>query len=176
MESNSVERPLVPLREGVGERMLQAVQDRETIVVSGLPMFERIELVDALVAAIPKDRRVLVLEARDQRDPQLSEGKLPRNNVVFTHADLPGQTFADMARHLYHMAGDYLVVPNMRAAHLKDFEAAVGHAFDGLIVATDAMSSDPAIASAADVLIEVVSDRMAPRGIGKAWARAPSRA
>lgn len=155
------------------ERLGRAVINRERIVICGLPMWERIELIDILAQMIPRNHRVLVLEDRSASDPKLKEEFLPQNHVIMYYNNPNNVTpLSEIAKAALHMRGDYLIMPNLQNADSKAFYMYVRRAFEGLIVATDIYENDEAIRSIADVLVEIVSDRTAPLGIGPMWVRA----
>lgn len=165
-------RPLEKLEGDPSARLTEAVQNQETIVVCGMPMWERIELLDVLARVIPRQRRVLVFEDRAATDPRLKEATLPPNHVVMYYNNPGGVVpLKELAKAALHMAGDYLIVPNLQSAEVKDFMACIAFAFEGTIVAVDAVEDDQRLRSVADVLIKTVSDKVAPLGIGAVWAR-----
>lgn len=167
-------RPLAPLLENVGQRLQSAVKRRESILLCSAPLWERIELVEMFIRSIPADRRVVVIEARDQRDPQIRSEILPRNSAVLTYRrGTVGAEFADVARAAEAFRPDHVVVPNMRVEHRTDFTLGIASVFRGQIVATDAHETDKDFTSTADVVIRVVNDRVAPMGIGEVQARPP---
>ena len=155
-------------------RLAQGVRDQETIVVCGPPIWERIDLLNILAKSIPENRRVIVLvEDRAKSDPGLRKDALPRNHVVLYYniPGVSGVSLADIATAALNMAGDYLIVPNLRYEDIEVFQRYIAHRCEGIIVAVDAFEKDEAVRSIADVLIGIVSDKLAPLGIGSVWAR-----
>jgi type IV secretory pathway ATPase VirB11/archaellum biosynthesis ATPase len=154
-------------------RLAQGVRDQETIVVCGPPIWERIDLLNILAKSIPENRRVIVLvEDRAKSDPGLREDALPRNHVVLYYniPGVSGVSLVDIATAALNMAGDYLIVPYLRYGDIEVFQRYIAHRCEGIIVAVDAFEKDEAVRSIADVLIGIVSNKLAPRGIGSVWA------
>jgi hypothetical protein len=154
-------------------RLAEAVQDQETIVVCGPAIWERIDLLDILAKSIPKNRRVIVLvENRAKSEPGLREDALPPNHVVLYY-NVPGSatSLEEIGTFALNMSGDYLIVPFLRHGDLEVFQRYIAHKCEGIIVAVDALENDEAVRSIADVLIGIVSEKLAPLGIGSVWAR-----
>ena len=165
-------RPLAPVLEDVGLRLKAAVDRQENILLCSPPLWERIELVETFIRSIPAGRRVVIIEDRDQRDPRIRSDILPRNSIVLTYVrGTMGAEFADAARAAEAFRPDYIVVPNLCAAHKNDFSFGIADVFRGQIVATNAHESDETFTSTADVVIKVVSDQAAPMGVGEVHAR-----
>lgn len=171
---DSAEPSLTVVSKGVGARLKAAVDERELIMLCGMPLWERVELVEMLVRSIPAGRRVVVLEDRNQRD--LKTDCLPQNSVVLTYErGNKGAELREVAQAAEALRPDHIIVPNLRWEDKEAYKLGIGHVFGGQIVASDALEPsiklDDWIASHADVVIEVASDRVAPRGMRQVLAR-----
>ncbi|MDN3566021.1 hypothetical protein QWZ14_16755 [Paeniroseomonas aquatica] len=178
-DPNNAPRSLTVVSEDVGARLKAALDNKENIMLCAMPLWERIELVEMFVRSIPVGRKVVVIEDRNQQDPMIKTDCLPRNSVVLTYErGRKGAEFREVARAAEALRPDHIVIPNLRWEHKEEYKLSVGHVFGGQIVASDALEPsiklDDWIASNADVVIEVGSDRVAPMGIKQVLAR-PSR-
>jgi hypothetical protein len=162
-----------PLEEFEGdrrERLKKAVRDQETIVVSG-GGWENIELLDILAKSIPENHKVIELEPRFD----VGLGKDVRDafpdHVVLVYEN----SLAEIAAAASNMAGDYLIVPNMRLRDIGVFQRDIAHDFKGGIIVgiVDGIipEIDKEVCSIADVLIRTIPRRKASLGIGAVWAR-----
>ncbi len=171
------DRPLVPVHEDIAGRLRSAIAGRENIVLSAPPLWERIELVERLLRSIPADRRVVIIEEKGQKNPTVRSDARPPNSVVLTYErGRDGVAFAELALAAAAFWPDPIVVPNARAVQRVEFQLGIGNVFGGQVVATDAHESDEAFISAADVVVRVVLDRVAPMGVGEMLARPSCRA
>jgi hypothetical protein len=149
-------------------RLAEAVRKQETIVVCG-GGWENVELLDTLAKSIPTQQKVVELRPRGVG---VREDALPPDHVVLVYNEsLEEITEVTAAA---NMAGDYLIVPEMRFHDVKVFQR-IAHNFKGGIMVgmVDAfVLDDPeAFPLIADVLINTFRRDKAPLDIGEVWAR-----
>ena len=95
---------------------------------------------------------------------------LPPDHVVLIY----DKSLAEITAEVSNMAGDYLIVPNMRFRDIEVFQRDIAHNFKGGIIVgiADGFELHEKVRSIADVLIKVLSrDAAPPVGIGEVWAR-----
>jgi hypothetical protein len=160
-----------PLQEFEGnprERLKKAVRDQETIVVCGMG-WENVELLDILAKSIPENHKMIELQPRFDSGLIIDKDDLPDHEVL-----VYCESLAEIAAAASNVAGDYLIVPNMRLRDLEVFQQDIAPNFKGGIilgVADAAAKFDEEVRSIADVLIQTIPRDQAPLGIGGVWAR-----
>ena len=153
--------PLQEFEGNLRERLNKAVQDQETIVVCG-GGWENIELLDILAKSIAKNHKVI--ELARARAVRLSDNVLPPNHVVLSYDN----SLADIVVAASNVAGDYLIMPEMRSSDIEVLQDIAGKFKGGIIagiVDAAAFQIDtpdspllmpPLLGSIADVLIRTI--------------------
>ena len=124
--------------------------------------------IEFLARSIPEERRVIVLEDR-ARFSGVRETTLPKDHAILHYdtSDAGGVPLVHAAEAALNMAGDHLMVPDLKDSDLRVFEQQIADRFKGIIVGAGilVLGLDRGLRSIADVLIEIAARNAAsPRG------------
>ena len=125
------------------EQLHQAIEDRQTILISGGTGTGKTTLLNALAAFLPQDERVVLIE--DTAEIAIELPNLVRLEARRAQADLPAVTIRDLLRQTLRLRPDRILLGEVRGAEAFDLLQALNTGHMGTISTIHANSAQLAV-------------------------------